>query len=252
MPVYDDLGEAALRPSHRALLALVDPSDPAWPATASVLREMTEAGVELDDAAVRIATQLGAHRHRLAMIDPQRTRAGQPAYLPPPMAAVDGPIVYYVRRGDLIKIGTTADPPTRFDRLMPDEILAVEPGGEQTETYRHRQFGHLHCRGEYFRAAPELVEHARQVRARHGDPDPAWTTTSTPAGSTRQRRTVMLPPLTSRQETITVADAQSRLGVAKGTLWSWVHRNVISPVGRNDAGHQVFFVQHLEYLRDRR
>ena|ERR1700722_17507603 len=85
-------------------------------------------------------------------------------------------IVYYIRRGQVIKIGTTVDPAGRFTSLMPDEILAFEPGTAEVEKLRHRQFQHLRCQGEHFSAEPELMEHVRELRQTHGDPDPSWPT----------------------------------------------------------------------------
>jgi hypothetical protein len=55
-------GDTGLRPSHQALLRLIDMTDPSWPSVAAVLREMADAGVEIDEAAVKTAAKLGAHR----------------------------------------------------------------------------------------------------------------------------------------------------------------------------------------------
>lgn len=158
--------DSGLRPSFQALLGLLDTSDPAWPTTAAALREMADAGVEIDAIAVQIATKLGAHRL-------QNTSA---APLPSWPRMQDGSIVYYIRRGPVIKIGTTAYAPGRFEDLLPDEILAFEPGDVKVETRRHRQFAHLRRRGEHFLPEPELLEHIRLIREKHGDPDPEWPT----------------------------------------------------------------------------
>jgi len=242
-----DDGSGGLRPSHQALLRLIDTTDPAWPSVAAVLREMAEADVEIDEAAAGIAAKLGGRRHRLAMVDPEATRSGRVVFHQMTLAGTSDSIVYYVRRGHLIKIGTTTNPAVRFRALLPDEILAFEPGGEDLETVRHRLFGHLWQRGEYFRIAPELLEYARQLRHLHGDPDPAWPTTATP----RRPRTeqVPLPPLISH-ETVTVDEACSRLGLNRVTVWAWVHRGLVGPVGR--AGrHHLFYIEHLAAIRDR-
>lgn len=70
-------------------------------------------------------------------------------------------VVYYVRIGDLIKIGTTVDLRTRMGAYPPGaRLLAVEPGGEAVEQSRHRQFGHLHAaRREWFKPGADLLEH---------------------------------------------------------------------------------------------
>jgi T5orf172 domain len=83
--------------------------------------------------------------------------------------------VYYGRRGDQIKIGTTTDMKMRMTQLRFDEILAWEPGTYDVERQRHEQFGHLRVgRGEWFRAEDELTAHCGALRATHGDPDPKW------------------------------------------------------------------------------
>jgi hypothetical protein len=243
-------GDSGLRRSHQALLRLVDTTDPAWPSIAAVLREMADADVEIDDAAVKIAAKLGAHRHRHAMLNPQATRAGRPAYHQMTLAGTEDSIIYYIRRGDLIKIGTTTEPAKRFTALLPDEILAFEPGVLTSELLRHRQFDHLRYRGEYFRSAPELTEHIRQLRHLHGDPDPSWPTTAT--GARRGSRPVgyaALPPLVSH-ETVTVAEASRRFGIKEHRVWGWVRRGLIGPAGR-DGRRRLFYVEHIAAVRDR-
>lgn len=113
-------------------------------------------------------SQLDRGRH-------QRRREGSGA----PLVRTLGAIVYYIRRGEVIKIGTTTTPWQRFATLRPDEILAFEPGTVIEERMRHQQFRHLRCAGEHFRAEPELLEHIAQVRQIHGGPDPSWPTGAT-------------------------------------------------------------------------
>ena len=132
------------RPSYEAILELVDFSDPAFPAIAAVLRDMKDAGVELDANIVSAAVKLG--RQRLE----QSRRAHQNSSRPVSLVSASDSIVYYIRRGSLIKIGTTTDPMKRFRDLLPDEICAIEPGGTGQEALRHRQFRHLLCKGEHF------------------------------------------------------------------------------------------------------
>lgn len=87
-------------------------------------------------------------------------------------------VVYYIRRGDLIKIGTTRAFIARMRTLMPDEILAIEPGSYTLENQRHQQFDEQRfgrdrrgARSEYFHSSPELIQHIRTLRSEHGVPD---------------------------------------------------------------------------------
>jgi hypothetical protein len=82
-------------------------------------------------------------------------------------AAVNSPKhrVYYVRVGDMIKIGMTANVRQRVASYPPgSELLAIEAGGEDLEGRRLRQFSHLLVgRNEWFRPAPELMAHIAEV-----------------------------------------------------------------------------------------
>jgi len=116
--------KTGIRPSVNAILDLVDTSDPAWSSIAVVLQEFRAAGIDLDATSVAMAVRLGRHRHDFPPVpDVARLRS----------TAANGPIVYYIRRANLIKIGTTTDPHARFLDLMPDQILAVEPGDRALE-----------------------------------------------------------------------------------------------------------------------
>lgn len=81
--------------------------------------------------------------------------------------------VYYIRRRDRIKIGTTTNLTARMAALLPDEILAVEPGGRDMEVGRHQQFATLRVRGEWFRDDPTLREHIASLVQQHGTPPAA-------------------------------------------------------------------------------
>lgn len=82
---------------------------------------------------------------------------------------VDDPdsVVYYVRFGDRIKIGYTRNLGQRLASIPHDELLTVEPGAVKVEANRHRQFATIRIVGEWFAAAPELIEHIDQIKARH-------------------------------------------------------------------------------------
>jgi hypothetical protein len=69
--------------------------------------------------------------------------------------------IYYVRVGDRIKIGMTSQLTKRLAAYPPgSELLATEPGGEDVETERLRQFRHLLAdRKEWFHPGEDLLAH---------------------------------------------------------------------------------------------
>jgi len=70
-------------------------------------------------------------------------------------------VVYYLRVGDLIKIGHTRRIDQRLKAYPPDAVLlATEPGTEELETQRHDQFAEfLGARCEWFRPGLALLAH---------------------------------------------------------------------------------------------
>lgn len=79
-------------------------------------------------------------------------------------------VVYYIRIGDRIKIGWTGDFPARMQSLMPDDILAIEPGSMALERDRQKEFRHLQIVGERFQIRKDLLDHIARVRTEHGVP----------------------------------------------------------------------------------
>jgi hypothetical protein len=69
------------------------------------------------------------------------------------------PVVYYMRLGSLIKIGTSASIKSRRQAINPHEVVALEFGDVGVEKGRHRQFADLKDHGEWFRNGPELAVH---------------------------------------------------------------------------------------------
>ncbi|MER8219707.1 hypothetical protein ABTZ58_03735 [Streptomyces sp. NPDC094143] len=136
---------------------LVDPEDPAFESIARVLLDMRTAGVQLVDSVVRAAVKLGRHYHAVGAIPAPRQT----------LDARESAVVYYMRFGNLIKIGTTIRLYERAKDLKPDEILAVEPGTYDLELQRHRQFARYRANGEYFYPGPALREHIRQIQAKY-------------------------------------------------------------------------------------
>lgn len=230
---------AGLRPAFERLLEMIDTTDEAWPMTAGLLREMMLAEAEITEAVLMAAIKVGRRRWQ------QQANTALPAPRHERLAlAAAGAIVYYIRRGNLIKIGTTTEPAQRFTELLPDEILAFEPGGYADEACRHRQFTHLRRRGEYFESAPELLLHIQQIRDLYGDPDPSWRTSATLKVGNRN----FMPQ--GSGPSITSSDAIAALGIRPGTLAGWVHRGKVAPVGRDERNRQLYYVNQLVALRD--
>ena len=75
-------------------------------------------------------------------------------------------VVYYVRFQNLIKIGYTGNLAQRMQNVPHHKVLAVEPGGPDLESDRHKQFAHHREIGEWFRPGDDLIEHIKAVRAK--------------------------------------------------------------------------------------
>lgn len=74
--------------------------------------------------------------------------------------------IYYIRVGDLIKIGFTTRLEQRLLQYPPNaELLADHPGTRATEQDMHGRFEQYRSRGrEWFTAGVKLMEHISQVR----------------------------------------------------------------------------------------
>lgn len=75
-------------------------------------------------------------------------------------------VVYYVRMGDHIKIGTTRDLPGRLHGLYLTEadLLATEPGGRDQELARHHEFADERVRRELFEPSDRLLAHIASLQ----------------------------------------------------------------------------------------
>lgn len=80
--------------------------------------------------------------------------------LPPPRIDV----VYYLRLGDRVKIGTTFTPRQRFAALPHDEVLAFERGGRSVERARHAEFAADRLgTSEWFALSPGIRAHVERL-----------------------------------------------------------------------------------------
>lgn len=155
-PFHDHTPETKAMP---ALSGMIDPADPAFEHITRVLLDMRLAEVQLTPATVTAAVKLGKLYHSGETLPPRA---------PTPASILKRHVVYYMRFGTLIKIGTTDDLRRRAQVLKPDEVLAAEPGSYETEAQRHREFGRHRAERELFFPAPELRKHIRHIRSRHG------------------------------------------------------------------------------------
>jgi len=84
-----------------------------------------------------------------------------------------GSVVYFIRDGDLIKIGYTGDLKTRRRTFTSDltAILAILPGGQELEGEMHERFAASLAKGkEWFRPTPDLIEYVNEIRGRMNVP----------------------------------------------------------------------------------
>lgn len=97
------------------------------------------------------------------------TEAGRSKFTPMqrPEQLSPSTVVYYIRFGDRIKIGTTDNLRNRLAALPYDQVLFTEPGSYELENQRHKQFRRHLVRGqrEWFHAHPELLDFIRTQRA---------------------------------------------------------------------------------------
>lgn len=82
-------------------------------------------------------------------------------------------IVYYIQMSSgNVKIGYTTNLHKRLQALsvLPEHVLATEPGGRALEKERHEQFTHLrvHESRELFMHTPEVQEHINHLNALNG------------------------------------------------------------------------------------
>lgn len=144
-PIFDTFLEGDWEGSYEVTMAQVR------------IQEMRSWGVNVTPEIARncFATQLAdAHRHRQHQ-DRQERRA---------LAHQHPAIVYYMRLGNLVKIGFTENLTQRLSVINPEEVLTTEPGGRKREGERHKQFADLRVHGEWFRLEGALVEHIEAVK----------------------------------------------------------------------------------------
>lgn len=66
-------------------------------------------------------------------------------------------LVYFIRRGDDVKIGWTRNIKERLVGLKGDALLHTEPGTREDERRMHAAFAHYAIGGEWFTFGPDLA-----------------------------------------------------------------------------------------------
>lgn len=98
--------------------------------------------------------------------------------------------VYFIRAGNYIKIGKADNPWKRLSDLQTAnagelEMLAIMPGGFETESEIHDTFRGSFIRGEWFAATPELLRFTKRVRDKH--PEEQRSLKKSPAGAIKNQ-----------------------------------------------------------------
>jgi hypothetical protein len=83
-------------------------------------------------------------------------------------------VVYYLRFGDHVKIGTSRNLLRRLSALQYHEVLAIEPGDRLHERLRHSQFESNRSQGEWFELDADLEDHVAHIKETYGEPFQAW------------------------------------------------------------------------------
>jgi hypothetical protein len=150
-------------------------------------------------------------------------------------------VVYYLALRDHIKIGVTTNMKARMMALMPDAVLATEPGDRRLEKRRHMQFKHLRgtIGAEYFSVHPELLTHIELVLAEQGPP----MITGYPTYDRWHLGEHMLVPAKT---------AAHLAGVPIRTMYEWIREErltVTRPKGKRGALINALEAQELAGLR---
>ncbi|MGA4867591.1 GIY-YIG nuclease family protein [Streptomyces lavendulocolor] len=232
-------GDCGPRASMQKVLKKLDMDDPAMAYAARELQQLVRRANDLDEDTIQQAVDRG----RAALAEHARKEAERSR------DRIPASIVYYARRANTVKIGTTTNAHARFSTLLPDEVLAWEPGGRTEEQQRHQQFRALriNARGEYFWHRDELVAHIQNVRTLHGAPDPTWPTLARlPQPTSRAHR----PDIPTNPGVATLKAGTRKLGIRYNTAQVWVHRGKLRPILEDADGTKLYLLSDLRSLAD--
>ena len=82
---------------------------------------------------------------------------------------IDTGYVYFIQRGDAIKIGFSVQPERRMENLqsshhLPLQLLGTVPASVVDEMAVHARFAHLRIRGEWFRSDRDLIQFIKTAK----------------------------------------------------------------------------------------
>jgi hypothetical protein len=75
-------------------------------------------------------------------------------------------VVYFLRFGDRVKIGTSGNLIERLREVPHDEVIGTIPGNATVEREWHARWADLRIKGEWFHATPELLATIGQAVAK--------------------------------------------------------------------------------------
>ncbi len=97
-----------------------------------------------------------------------RDRVARGKMKPAINVSASGPVVYYFRVGNRIKIGYTGNLAIREKDLAPEEVLGWEPGSYELERRRHEQFASHRIAREWFEDCPAIRKHIASLFLERG------------------------------------------------------------------------------------
>lgn len=154
-------------------------------------------------------------------------------------------VVYYIRNGDLIKIGTSTSVLRRMQTLSVNGLVVVEPGDSRVEHGRHQQFAHLRSHGEWFQLDATLADHLVALRetfeAESGQTIEQWVATLRFPAKSRKTgpRNKMKPfdPIGAPDDTlVSASQAALAVGITRQAIQYWIRTGKIRPASVRDSG----------------
>lgn len=141
----------------------VGPDDPVFGPALAEIAHLKDLGINVTAEIVDRVIELLREQRRPVPVDvpaPDPNRVPMQRKPNARFAEFDdlGEVVYYIRIGNRVKIGTSTNLRQRLADLNPEEVMALERGGRTVEMRRHRQFASLRTHGEWFRLEGELAQ----------------------------------------------------------------------------------------------